>query len=70
LCIPVELNPDAKTVDDHDEYVNREDLSTKGYMKLIGRQEPTADRYAKTTQIKIDGVDGKSRVYVSVVRVQ
>jgi hypothetical protein len=55
----VELNPDAKTVVDHDEYVNREDVSTKGYMKLIGRQEPTAGRYAKTTQTKIDGVDGK-----------
>jgi hypothetical protein len=31
LCIPIELNPDAKTVDDRDEYVNREDVSTKGY---------------------------------------
>ena len=44
---------------DHDEYAIREGLSTKGYMKLIGRQEPTAGRYAKALQTRVDGVDGK-----------
>ena len=43
-------------VDEHD---TSEGLSTKGYMKLIGRQEPTPDRYTKTIQTKMDNVDGK-----------
>ena len=43
-------------VDEHD---TSEGLSTKGYMKLIGRQEPTPDRYTKTIQTKMDDVDGK-----------
>ena len=63
IIITVELNPDAKTVIDHDEYATREGLSSKGYMKLIGRQEPTAGRYAKAHQTRIDGVDGKPSLY-------
>ena len=60
----IELNPDAKTVlHQVDECAVNQDLSTEGYMKLIGRQEPSSDRYAKTVQTKIDGVDGKSIHY-------
>ena len=61
-----ELNPDAKTVLQVDEYAVNEGLSTEGYMKLIGRQEPASDRYAKTVRTKIDGVDGKSIRYCIV----
>ena len=64
-CVTVELNPDAKTVVDHDEYATREGLSTKGYMKLIGRQEPTAGRYAKAHQTRINGVDGKPFIIIA-----
>ena len=56
----VELNPDSKTELQVDECSISEDLSKGGYMKLIGRQEPTSDRYAKMVQTKMDGVDGRS----------
>ena len=49
-----------------DQYAVNEGLSTEGYMKLIGRQEPASDRYAKTVRTKIDGMDGKSTPYCIV----